>query len=39
MNKIDEIRDLVDSLSISVQDEVKYYTQMNEKILKYEQEK
>ncbi len=33
MKKIDMIRSRVDSLSISVKDEVKYYTQMNKKIL------
>ena len=33
MNKIDSIRSRVDTLSISVKDEVTYYTQMNKKIL------
>ena len=33
MNKVNEIRSQVDSLSISVKDEVAYYTGMNKKIL------
>jgi methyl-accepting chemotaxis protein len=33
MSKIDNIRSKVDSLSISVKDEVSYYTNMNKKIL------
>jgi len=33
MNKISQIRSLIDSLSISVAKEVTYYTQMNKKIL------
>jgi len=33
MNKVNEIREKVDSLSISVKDEVAYYTSMNKKIL------
>ncbi|MCD6173638.1 MAG: methyl-accepting chemotaxis protein [Sulfurimonas sp.] len=33
MNKVDNIRTQVDSLSISVKDEVTYYTKMNAKIL------
>jgi methyl-accepting chemotaxis protein len=33
MNKVDSIRSQVDSLSISVKDEVTYYTKMNAKIL------
>ncbi|WP_373036519.1 nitrate- and nitrite sensing domain-containing protein [Sulfurimonas sp.] len=33
MSKIDQIRSQVDSLSISVKDEVAYYTKMNKKIL------
>jgi len=33
MSRIDSIRRSVDSLSISVQDEVKYYSSMNKKIL------
>ncbi len=34
MNNIDSIRKRVDSLSISIKDEVSYYTKMNAKILK-----
>ena len=34
MSKVDTIRGKVDSLSISVKDEVTYYTQMNAKILR-----
>jgi len=34
MSKVNTIRDRVDSLSISVKDEVTYYTKMNAKILK-----
>jgi methyl-accepting chemotaxis protein len=33
MSKIDQIRSTIDSLSISVKDEVAYYTNMNKKIL------
>ena len=33
MSKVDQIRSKVDSLSISVKDEVSYYTNMNKKIL------